>query len=60
MNILHASLNLGDASKAIESFQLGKTMINAFFPSSNKIDMHYQLDISQPQIDFCVDISLQS
>lgn len=51
INLMYASIKLGEIAKAIESFNLAKSMINSYFPSSNKIDIHYQLELKQQHVD---------
>lgn len=50
MNLMHASVELEDIPKAMESFRLGKDLVEAFFPTSNKLDMIGLLDIKMESV----------
>lgn len=51
MNYMDSSIKLEDLPKANESFQLGKDMLESFFPLTNKVGMIQKVEMKSLEIE---------
>jgi hypothetical protein len=51
MNMMDSSVKLEDLPKAIEAFQLGRDMLEAFFPQTNKVGMLHKVEMKALEIE---------